>query len=101
MRPRGSQTIFCRLKEQRPNSRAPCPSLNVDCDDVPRCPGMHHDEPGNFAILIVRRYQCEQSLVANIKLKFPLRIRDTRREAFLVHAPECLKILRFEVANDE
>src|SRR5579859_1646203 len=59
-------------------------------------PAMRHDKAANAGIF---RNQRERSPLANVGPKLRLRIRDPRREAFLVHTPEFLEVLRPEIAD--
>src|SRR5450631_4334513 len=62
---------------------------------------MRHDEPRNRASVRVGCHQCERCPVAHVLLEFALRIGDSWRKAVLIHAPELIKVLWLEIADDE
>src|ERR1017187_8767460 len=97
----GTEAIFRSPQQQRSNARAAFPPNYINGDDMSGRAIVHHDEACNFAFDGVRGDQCERSSPAYIGLEFLLRIRNSRREAFLVHPPERFEVFGLEVADDE
>jgi hypothetical protein len=76
---------------------------------------VHYDETCNLAIFFgscgfgscglgssgIGCHQRKRSPMAHVDPEFLLRIGDSRREAFLVHAPKGFEVFSFEVADDE